>query len=121
MSVGNRPALAGGKACGQLPVDALPRPRRSGFSLFASFSLFWLGLRASNDSDRSRHCLNKQRMVGPYDLQEGLEPHIRLSQHGSRIKCGVGPHGSLRPAEPTGCDSARSLAEMTPVRLGVAE
>ena len=38
-SVVNRPALAGGKACGQLPVDALPRPRRSGLSLFASFSL----------------------------------------------------------------------------------
>lgn len=38
-SVGTRPALAGGKACGLLPVDALPRPRRSGLSLFASFSL----------------------------------------------------------------------------------
>ena len=38
-SVVNRPASAGGKACGQLPVDALPRPRRSGLSLFASFSL----------------------------------------------------------------------------------
>lgn len=38
-AVVNRPALAGGKACGQPPVDALPRPRRSGLSLFASFSL----------------------------------------------------------------------------------
>ena len=41
-AVVNRPASAGGKACGQLPVDALPRPRRSGLSLFASFSLFLL-------------------------------------------------------------------------------
>ena len=37
-SVVNRPA----SACGQPPVDALPRPRRSGLSLFASFSLFFV-------------------------------------------------------------------------------
>ena len=43
-SVVNRPASAGGKACGQLPVDALPRPRRSVLSLFASFSLSFFGI-----------------------------------------------------------------------------
>ena len=38
-SVVNRPALAGGKACGQLPVDTLSRPRRSGLFFFVIYEL----------------------------------------------------------------------------------
>ena len=39
-AVGNRQALACGKACGQLLVDALPRPRRSGLFSFCFFFSF---------------------------------------------------------------------------------